>query len=531
MNDAAKTRGGLSDIRLPGGSALGPFVALVTATVLRLHGLGRRPVWTDEGSTWTAARLDVTELLHRCVHRDASPPLYYLLTSWVIKTFGDGEVQLRLVTALASIVLVWLTYRLARLGLGRGPATFAAFLTAVSPFQVQYAQEARTYTLVAMFLVGSTYVFARLQQRPGPRRWLPLVLLTAGGLWTQSIAALGTAVQGFIAVVTPTGRRRFWPWAGAMAVAGLLYLPWFLYSREMAHRLGDSHWYVPAPDRHAVFKVIRAILISPFPIVTAPTGSPHPGLGALMPPALAHLLLALPPVLALLITLPQAMSRSAKGFLSRLCWTGWVLPLVAVYIASQQQSLMLHRYFVFATPFVTVLYAHGLASLGQRTLRVALGAALIAVSAFGLFRYDRDFTKEPWRQLVTYIRTVAVPGRTIILVPFDVDPVRYYLRDGKSGLVPYEVAHPNQPFSARFTPRELYEAARAAELESRAYDEVWVVIRSANNDDRWRLAERTMKLASRGRRIVEDRIWLSYGAPMIVVRYQRPALADSVTKR
>src|SRR6185436_16662109 len=124
-----------------------------------------------------------------------SPPLYYLVTSWTFR-WGADEWHMQLFPAVASVVLVWLTYRLARLGLGRGASTLAAFFTALSPFQVQYGQEARTYVPVAMFMTGAMFVYARVQQKPGPRRWLPLVLLTAAGLWTQSIAALGVAAQG-----------------------------------------------------------------------------------------------------------------------------------------------------------------------------------------------------------------------------------------------------------------------------------------------------------------------------------------------
>ena len=529
MSRAARQDEGTTDVHLTRGVRFGPIAALLVAALLRFYNLGLRPVWTDEGSTWTASRLAITDLLHRCVTRDASPPLYYLFTSLALR-FGDDEWHLRVVSVLASLVLVWLTYRLARLALDRGPSTFAAFLTAIAPFQIQYAQEARTYALVGMFLVGSTYVYARLQQRPGPKRWLPLVLLTAGGLWTQTIAALGTGSQALVATFTPTGRRRFWPWAGAVATAAVLYLPWLVYSHEMAQRLGDSHWYIPPADRHALFKVVRALLVSPFPLVTAPVGSPHPGLGQWIPSKLAHVLLSLPPLAALLVTLPTAFDRSARGFVSRLCWVSWLAPVLVVFLVSLRQPLLLQRYFVFATPFVSVLFAQGIASLRPTAARVALGAALVALSLLGLQRYTHDFTKEPWREVTAHIRATAPPGRTIILVPFDVDPLRFYLRDGRSELEPYEVIHPDEPFSAHFTPRQLDDVERVIRLESAHYDEVWVIIRSANNDDRWRLAQRTLDVAGTGRAKLEEHIWPSYDAPLLVTRYSRADSTAAMTR-
>src|SRR4029079_9623568 len=98
--------------------------------------------------------------IRRCLERDASPPLYYVLTSFALR-FGDGEAQLRAVSLVASVVLVWLTYRLARLGAGRAEATLAALVIAVSPYQLIDAPAARAYTLVAALAVASLFTFAR----------------------------------------------------------------------------------------------------------------------------------------------------------------------------------------------------------------------------------------------------------------------------------------------------------------------------------------------------------------------------------
>jgi len=67
---------------------------------LRFSHLGSRSLWTDEGSTWTAATLPLRALVHRCLERDASPPLYYLFESAALR-FGDSEAHLRAASAIA----------------------------------------------------------------------------------------------------------------------------------------------------------------------------------------------------------------------------------------------------------------------------------------------------------------------------------------------------------------------------------------------------------------------------------------------
>ena len=504
-------------------AVLGPLAVIVLGAVLRFRALGAKPVWTDEGSAWTAASLPVNELLHRCVSRDASPPLFYLVTKLAL-ALGDDEWHLRLFPAVCSVALVWLTYRIARLGLGRGYATLAAFLLAISPYQVMYAQEARTYTPAAAFMVGAMYVYARLQQSPGPQRWLPLVLFNAAGLWTQSLAALGIAAQGLLSVLTPTGRRRFWPWAGAVAAACLLYVPWVLASRAMAGNLGHSHWYIPPSSAHGVFNILRAALLSPFPLVTAPPISEHPGLGHYMPGALAYALITLPVLAALLPTLRLLPDRSARGFVARLCWVAWLAPVLLVFAVSLKQSLLLARYFVFLGPYVAVLFALGLSQWRWRPARGVILAVLVATSAMGLFRYEHDYRKERWREVTARIRSIAAPGRTAVLVPFDADPLAFYLRDGRSGIRVFEVRHHEQPFSATFTPRQLDEVEAQLRRESREYDEVWVIIRSAWSPERGELARRTLAVAAEGRARAEHTEWPAFLAALQVTRFVR---ADS----
>src|SRR5205085_2821986 len=122
--------------------------------------------------------------------------------------------------------LVWVTYRLARLVADRPTATLAAAFTALSPYQLMYAQEARTYTLVALWMTLSLYLFARAVLLGQSRAWLPFVLVSALGLWTQTIALLGVLVQAAIVIGTPAGRRHGIAWMLAQLGAVLLFVPW-----------------------------------------------------------------------------------------------------------------------------------------------------------------------------------------------------------------------------------------------------------------------------------------------------------------
>jgi mannosyltransferase len=494
----------------------------VVAVLARFLDLGRRSLWTDEGSTWTAASLPLADLVRRCLERDASPPLHYLLTRLAILG-GDDEARLRLVPALASLLVVWLTYRLARLALPRGPAAFAALLVALSPYQVMYAQEARTYMTVAAATVAATAALARALTGGGAAAWVLYAVATAAGLWTQSLALLALPAHALVVVTGGPGRRPLRPWLAALAAAGLAYLPWAWASREMTAHLASSHWYIDAPDAQGVFKVLRAVLVSPLPLVTAPPGSTLPGLDAWLPRPLAWAVLALAPLAALALALPRLTAEGARGVVARVAWAAWLVPLLAVFVLSFEKPLFLPRYFVFTTPYLAVLAAFALDALRDVPwARRAFAALAVGTALLGLARYTLDYDKEPWRAVAAHIAATAPPGRTAVLVPYDVDPFAYYNRRLGTPVRAHEVGHPDEPFAARFTQAQLDEVEARARADAEAHDEVWVLVRSANSEVRREVARRAEAAAGRGRVLVERREWTALGGYVRSARFVRP---------
>lgn len=521
-------------VRASTGQAEGRWLfpgVMVLAALLRLHELGARSLWTDEGSTWTAASLPLPQLIERCLVRDASPPLYYLVTSLFLHLGGGTEAALRFSSLLASLGLVWLTYRLARLALARPAASLAALFCALAPYQLMYAQEARTYTLVALFSVWGTYLYMRGLLGPGIRAWFGYAVVTALGLWTQSIALLALPAQGLIAIGTHAGRRRLLMWVLALAAAAVLYSPWAWLSREMADHLAHSHWYIEEPTVLGLVKVLRGLLLSPMPLVTAPAGSVMPGLDRVLPRALAWALLVLPPMVLLGASLRHLLGRSTRGSLTRLLWLAWVTPLAAVLAVSLLgRPLFLPRYFVFATPYVAVLFVLGAMALPAR-LRAVPVALLVLVQCLGILRYHHDATKEPWRDMAAHMDEVSPSGRTAALVLFDADPLRFYERRHAPGIRSFEVSHPAEPFAANFSEPELAYIDSAAHANVQGYDEVWVFVRSPKSPIRHRVVAIARAAAAEGRVLAEQRDWESFGGPVMSWRYTKPAGPDSLGPR
>jgi uncharacterized membrane protein len=496
------------------------FAVLVVAAAVRLHGLGARSVWLDEGFTWTTASAPLLELIRICATEDATPPLSYVLTGWFLK-LGDTEVMLRMLSCLASIGLVWLTYRLARLFTDRTVAVTAALLTALSPFQVMYAQEARSYTLVGFMVVASTYFFLRASLRGRRKDWFFYAATLVVGLYTQALVALGLQIQVGLFVFLPALRRGFRPWLAALAVSFVLYVPWLVAAATQTSHLAVSHWYLEKPGPREIFHVVRGIAIAPIPLVTASDLAATPGLDQLLPRGVAQALLLLLTGVPALIGAVIALRSDDRGRLARVGLLGLLLPLGSVAVLSMISPRLLPRFFVFENPFLSLLTVAGIAALPAARLRTAWAVLLIALGFYGIARYDSDYTKERWREAVRFVDVHGMTGRKAALVTFDIDPFTFYNTKLQHPMPAFEYSHPAVPFSHQFTPAQLREMEQKAAISTRDFDEIWLLVRDPKSDSRLEAVREASAVAAQGRRLVGEWRWDASGGPVRVTCWRR----------
>jgi mannosyltransferase len=209
-------------------------LAVVIAAGFRLYGLADESLWNDELSTWS--RQDegpFSALFWERMFSDVHPPGYLLLMSAWCAVFGESEVALRLPSALAGIAAVPAVFVCGRRVYSELAGLVAAFLTAASPFLIEYSQEARSFAFVTLLgILAAGRIYALLTAEPELR-----------GGWRQvSSAAFAAAAcaylhySGLLLVVTLYGfafvqvliwDRRRWPIVAASAgLALLLYAPW-----------------------------------------------------------------------------------------------------------------------------------------------------------------------------------------------------------------------------------------------------------------------------------------------------------------
>ncbi|CAM5577930.1 mannosyltransferase [Streptomyces avidinii] len=185
-------------------------------------------MWRDESVTWQVAHRPAGRLWDLLGQVDAVHGLYYLLMRAVFAVGGDSLWALRLpsvaATALAAAGVAAVAHRLAADRPERAALLAGLCYAALPPVQM-YAQEGRSYALVAAAVVWATYLMLR-------ERWAAYAVVLLLACWLHEFAVLALPAHAFTA-----RRSRGWRLAGGAVVAGLLPLA-LVSARQAQQQLG-----------------------------------------------------------------------------------------------------------------------------------------------------------------------------------------------------------------------------------------------------------------------------------------------------
>ena len=136
------------------------WLILLLAAVIRFTGLVKRDFWYDEAFTGIAAKESFHDMTVMIIN-DVHPPLYYLALKAFASFFSYSVFGIRLFSAIFGVLCVWAVYLVAKELFNRSVALWSAFVVAVSPFAIQYSQEARMYSMLVFLILISAYFFLK----------------------------------------------------------------------------------------------------------------------------------------------------------------------------------------------------------------------------------------------------------------------------------------------------------------------------------------------------------------------------------
>jgi mannosyltransferase len=215
-----------------------PAIVALTALgfALASYRLGAKSMWLDEAVSADHARLGLHGLWTVVSRTDPNMGLYYVLLHLWVRVFGYGEAAVRSMTVVLAGLAVPVMALLGKRLYGRACGLVAGLLLALSPFFVQYEQTARSYAVVVLLVLLSSYFFVAALERPSRATLIGYVLASALAVYTHYFAALVLLVQlvTLLAVKRRGALTREWL-AAAIAVV-VLCAPEVVF----AHRAGTQ---------------------------------------------------------------------------------------------------------------------------------------------------------------------------------------------------------------------------------------------------------------------------------------------------
>jgi mannosyltransferase len=382
---------------------LGGILAL--ALPLRLFFLGGQSLWWDEGNSVSYALGSWRELANILLHVETNMSVYHvLLRLWL--SLGSSEFAARGLSVLFSVATVPIVYALGARMFGVRVGLTAALLLAVNAFHVEYAQEARSYSLVVFLVSLSSLCFLTGLQQPSRHSWTAYVVASALAVYSHVFAIFVPVAHGASLLFL---RRRHVPWRAVLTSAsaiGVLILPFVLV--VVGNDRGEISW-IPRPTLDAPFRVLLK-LAGAVDVVPAEQNI------LLAPPEVARRLLFVVYLALCAAALVQAgtlwIRRQApleawyRGFLA-----SWLLvPISLAFVASAVKPIFVAYYLIVCLPPLVLLAALGIDGITRRWVRVSALVLTVGLAVSTVLVYYRYAAKEDWRGATRYVVAHAQPG-------------------------------------------------------------------------------------------------------------------------
>lgn len=381
---------------------------LLAAFAFRMYRIAAQPLSGDEAFTvtqWGPATFSY--LLGNIATIDPQPPVALLTYHIWMQVAGSSEFAVRFLSACFSLLAVAGLYDLARSFLGRRTATFAAFLCALSAFQVWHSQDARAYTEWIAFSVIAAAAFLKALPTTRVSPWLRYIVFAALSLQTFYLELFALAATNLFALLYCIKTRTLHKgWLLSQVAIAASFIPWLIYSKP------QNSPYQPTAGFPNIPLALSELLFNNTQSASWLTAT-LPGASLTWLQAIATLIA----LAAILLTI-----NTNLGFRKYFP----ILLIVTPIILIASLSLITHkayfrtRYIAAASAPLLLLIAMAPAAFHRRLFRYAASLVPVAIIALNLasvaeYYFNPGFAKAPpWREIAAIIKDTAAPQDLII---------------------------------------------------------------------------------------------------------------------
>lgn len=388
------------------------LVAALAVTLVEIFNLTKASLWHDESFSALLVKYDFSEMIDR-IKLDVHPPLYYIILRGWTDLFTNSLFSLRMFSVFFSILAIFALYFFVNKAFkNRALALFASLLYALSYFQIQYAMEARMYSLGTFLVVLSGYLLLKAAEKRKAGWWILYAATVSLGIYTHYFIALWVVSQAIYLICFFYKELKFILLAYLLAL--ISYIPWLPTFVKQFNQVQETYW-IPAMSIWSIPNTLSKMVF-----------------GAEVDPNKGWPLLLLLIILTVVATVFFLRKTQAKE--KWLFFISLVFPFLLATLLSYGRSIYIDRYFIFGFPFYLLILAGAILAINKKTVRATfISASLIGISlTFPLQWNSLDAGEKPGMSAAAeYINENARPdekifvGSSLIYFTF-----RYYNESG-----------------------------------------------------------------------------------------------------
>jgi len=387
------------------------FPIMLLALCLRLFNLGAKCLWFDEALdvyyVWTRG------LIFPSV-ASISPIYSVLLYFW--KGLAVNEFMLRLPPALFSLSSVYFLYLFTSLVFNKKTGLISAFILAVSPFSLYYAQECRPYSLSCLLVLLTSYFFVKCLKINRAVHWVCFIFFSLLGVYTHYVTFLVFLLADVFLLINfkkYSYLRRRWYIANAVVLICILPAIKIIFSTPYLY----TNWWVPPAGWYSI-----PITLKNFSI------------GYNAPLSLY--------CIAFFIFISLFAYGAIKSRKSEFFWLlifCLFLPLLTIFVFSLlKPSYYIDRHLIPFSMFFYTLAAYGASLIRKKYLLFLVLAGILAVSLISIKNYYTNYLPNSFihhtgvqdekdtRKLASYIMDNFNPGDAVCFSDENAIPQLWY---------------------------------------------------------------------------------------------------------
>lgn len=383
------------------------IVITAIGAILRFYNLSKNSLWLDEASTYYLSSNTFEQIWAVGFSADNNPPLFHWLMHLMLM-LGNNEFILRLLPVLMGILVIPVVYLIGKEFKDENTGLIAATLIAFSPFCLNYAQEAYSYSMV-LFVSSLMFLFYLKAIKTNTNtNWILFGMFSALAFWTHFYTFVPLLILYAYTLILIAKTNREW-------IRG------FTYSII-------NTTIIAAPL--AYMAISRFMTLSSQPVTYGVLGLPLIG-ETIYRFSGFNWYVALIYVTLLGFGVGYLFLKDKKLCLFSVLFI--VFPIIISVLLSAKIT-MNPRYLIYLLPiiFVTIAYSYQFFAklITSKQLIYAFLIGIVVINAIPIQSYYTQIRGEDWRGYSDKLSAMTSPGDTVVVMPgYMVQPLDYYYKN------------------------------------------------------------------------------------------------------